>query len=449
VDTGAKKLGNIWKRHRRGKSPELAGASWVCKWTWKPPAPLARLRERPVTEAIAMFGQRLPLFRLFGFEVRFDLTWLIFVALIVWSLSVGYFPSMYEGYSALTYFSMAIVGAIGLFASIVLHELAHSLVARRFGMEIRGITLFIFGGAAEMADEPPSPRAEALMALAGPAVSLALGVILYAVSSALDAAGAPDPIIGVTAYLGGINLILAAFNLIPAYPLDGGRVLRAALWAWRRDLHWATDVAAQVGGAFGLVLVALGIFEVVIGRVGDGMWLFLIGLFLRAAAAASYQRMVARETLTGIPVASLMTRAPVAGTPDACLSDLVDSHFLGRSLKLVPIVDNNGRLVGSIDARQVKAIPRADWASTRAVDVMTPISRENTIDALADAATALERMQGAGRSRLMVADGDHLEGILTLRDMLQALNLRRDLGEPPPRGAWREPPSRPAGAHGD
>jgi Zn-dependent protease len=316
-------------------------------------------------------------------------------------------------------------------------------------MEIKGITLFIFGGAAEMAEEPPNPRAEALMALAGPAVSLVLGIVFYAVSSALESAGGPDPIVGVTAYLGGINLILAVFNLIPAYPLDGGRVLRAALWAWRRNLRWATDVAAQVGGAFGLVLVGLGIFEVVIGRVGDGMWLFLIGLFLRAAATASYQRMVARDTLTGIPVASLMTRAPVAGAPDATLADLVDSHFLGRSLKLVPIVDNSGRLVGSIDARQVKAIPREDWATRRAADVMTPISRENTIDPLADAATALERMQGAGRSRLMVADGDRLEGILTLRDMLQALNLRRDLGEPPPRGAWREPPSRPAGAHGD
>lgn len=372
-----------------------------------------------------MFGKRLPLLRLFGFEVRFDLTWLILVALIVWTLSAGYFPGAYRDLPPGTYFWMGILGAIGLIASIIIHELSHSLVARRYGLEMKGITLFVFGGAAEMPNEPATPKIEFLMAIAGPIASLVLALLFYVIASGLGAADAPQALTGVVAYLAGINVILAIFNLIPAFPLDGGRVLRAALWAWRGDLRWATRIAAGIGGGFGLGLIFLGVLDVLRGDLVGGMWLFLIGLFVRAAAAGSYQRLVTREVLGAASVASVMCREPVTAPSGMRVADLIETYFLGRYLKLVPVVDD-GRLVGLVDVRAVKAVPREAWAERRVADIMTAISPENTIRPDTDAATALEQMQRTGRSRLLVAEGDRLLGIVSLKDMLNMLGMRLD-----------------------
>jgi Zn-dependent protease/predicted transcriptional regulator len=377
-----------------------------------------------------MFGKRVPLIRLFGFEVRFDLSWLILVALIVWTLSAGYFPGAYADLSASTYFWMGVLGAIGLIASIVLHELSHSLVARRFGIEIRGITLFVFGGAAEMTNEPPSPRAEFVMAVAGPVASLVLAAIFYLLRTALDGVGFPAPLVGVLGYLAGINVILAVFNLMPAFPLDGGRMLRAVLWGWRGDLRWATRIAANIGGGFGLALILLGVLNVVGGNLIGGMWYFLIGLFVRAAAASSYQQLMARETLGGVPVSRFMRRDPLTVTPDTRVSELVEAYFLQHYLKLVPVVET-GRLLGLVDVRAAKAVPRETWAERRVADIMAPISADNTISPGTDAIKALELIQRTGQSRLLVAEGDHLVGIVALKDMLNALTMRLDFPDLP------------------
>jgi Zn-dependent protease len=195
-----------------------------------------------------MFGKRITLFKLFGFEVRVDLSWLIIAFLIVWSLAQGFFPYQHKGLSSTTYLWMGIVGALGLFASIVFHELWHSLIARRVGLHMKGITLFVFGGVAEMDEEPPNAKAEFLMAIAGPLSSIVLGFIFYVFYSTFK--GLPVPVEGVVRYLALINWILAGFNLLPAYPLDGGRVLRSALWFWKGDLRWATRIASQSGSAY-------------------------------------------------------------------------------------------------------------------------------------------------------------------------------------------------------
>lgn len=241
-----------------------------------------------------MFGGRLTLFELFGFKVRVDPSWLLLAALIVWSLAAGYFPATQPGWRPRVYWIMGGAGLLGLAASVVVHELAHSLVARRFDMPITGITLFVFGGIAEMPEEPQTPKAEAVMALAGPAMSLTICGLLRLACAGMVAAGIAEgnPAVVVLRYLALLNLMLGAFNLIPAFPLDGGRVLRAVLWGWRGDLLWATRFATGAGAIFGLLLMACGAWNLVIGQVIEGAWWLLVGLFLRAAAAESWRRCV-------------------------------------------------------------------------------------------------------------------------------------------------------------
>ncbi|MCK5276199.1 MAG: site-2 protease family protein, partial [Alphaproteobacteria bacterium] len=217
-----------------------------------------------------MFGRGIPLFRILGFQVKLDASWLILAVLVTWSLAAGYFPARYEGLSGPTYLWMGVAGALGLFASIVFHELSHSLVARRYGMQIRGITLFIFGGVAEMEDEPPTAKAEFLMAIAGPIASAVLSVSFNILGDFGVRMGMAAPVPAVLGYLSFINMLLAAFNLVPAFPLDGGRMLRAVLWGWKGDLRWATRIAANAGASFGFALIAFGLFNIITGNLIGG-----------------------------------------------------------------------------------------------------------------------------------------------------------------------------------
>jgi Zn-dependent protease/predicted transcriptional regulator len=379
-----------------------------------------------------MARRRWTLLRLFGFEIRFDLTWLILLALIIWSLSEGYFPEAYADLSESTYLWMAVIGAIGMIASIVIHELSHSIVARTHGMTINGITLFAFGGAAELEDEPPTARAEFLMAAAGPAMSLVLAAVFWLIAGAI-AAAVPTPFVAIVRYLAGINVILALFNLVPAFPLDGGRMLRAALWGWRGDVRWATRIAANIGGAFGVALILLGIFNAFTGNIVGGMWYALIGLFVRAAASGSYQQLVTKQVLDHVPVEQVMTRAVVTAPPDASIADLVGHYFLARNLKLVPVVAQ-GAVLGLVDVRAAKVVPRGEWEQRRIADIMTALTPDSTIALGAAAADALAQMQRTGQSRLLVMDGTRLAGILSLSDMLRTIGLRVDLEGPTPRG---------------
>jgi Zn-dependent protease len=236
-----------------------------------------------------MFGRSISLFKLAGFEVRIDGSWIFFALLITWSLADGYFPSLYPGLPPSLYWGMGIAGLIGLAVSIVLHELAHSLVARSYELPVRGITLFIFGGVAEMDGEPRDPKAEFLMAIAGPIVSLILAGIFYSI--ALTAATLAVPgLPGVALYLTYLNLVLAIFNMVPAFPLDGGRVLRAALWWGTGDFRRATRAAVISGYIFSAVLIALGVISVLAGNVVRGLWWLLLGTFLAGAARSSQYR---------------------------------------------------------------------------------------------------------------------------------------------------------------
>jgi len=373
-----------------------------------------------------MFGKRITLFRLLGFEVKIDLSWLIIAVLITWSLAHAVFPSYFEGLSGTTYVLMGIVGALGLFSSIVVHEFSHSLVARRFGLQMKGITLFIFGGVAEMEKEPPTAKAEFFMAIAGPAASVILGGILYGITVLGARYGWPDPIIGVLAYLWSINLVLAAFNLLPAFPLDGGRVLRSALWGFTGRQAWATRIASLVGSGFGFLLIAMGVVTIVRGDFVGGIWWFLIGMFVRNASQTSYRQLVTRRLLEGEPVHRFMEERPVTVPYQISVEQLVEDYVYKHHFKMYPVVQEE-KLVGCVTTRDVKAIPREQWDQHTVKEASTACSSENTIASDADATDALALMSRTGNSRLMVVEGDRLVGIIALKDLLEFLSLKMDL----------------------
>jgi len=236
-----------------------------------------------------MFGRRITLFTLFGFPIRLDSSWIFMAALIVWSLASGVFPNQVPGLSPSHYWWMGVVGALGLFASIVAHELCHSLVARYYSLPMRGITLFIFGGVAEMSGEPQSAKVEFLMAIAGPAASIVFGFLFHLLMLA-GRDSWPRQVTGILQYLSWINLALAAFNMIPAFPLDGGRVLRSLLWRIQGNLESATRIASRFGVGFGVLMMLLGAYELVGGFVIAGVWYVLIGMFVQAASRAAYDQ---------------------------------------------------------------------------------------------------------------------------------------------------------------
>ena len=375
-----------------------------------------------------MFGKPVTLFRIFGFEIKVDWSWLILGTLIVWSLATGLFPVWDKGLDKADYWAMGVAGAVGLFLSIVFHELWHSLIARRFGLNMRGITLFLFGGVSEMADEPPSPKAEFFLAVAGPISSVVLAAALLAVSYLLTGSGPITPVTGVLNYLGYLNLVLAGFNLIPAFPLDGGRVLRAVLWGAWNDLRRATRVAAAVGAGLGAGLMVLGVVQFFMGRSVGGIWTFIIGMFVRSAARSSYRQLLFRRALEGIPVKKFMVTDVVAVKPGTTVEKLVEDYIYRYHFKMYPIVDG-GDLVGCVTLDQVKELPRESWPAHVVDELARGCSPENTIRPDEDVLKALALMQKTARSRLLVAEGGKLAGVISLKDIMGYIALKLDLEE--------------------
>jgi len=373
-----------------------------------------------------MFTHAYPLFRLFGFPIKLDFTWFFLALLITWSLATGLFPVYVEGVPTGIYWLLGALGALGLFASIVLHELGHAVVARKYGIPISGITLFIFGGVAEMEQEPPDAKSELLMAIAGPIVSLALAVFFLLLHQGLHLAGQAGPATVLAGYLLLLNLILAIFNMIPAFPLDGGRVLRATLWAWKENLRWATRISSNIGTGFGIALIALGIFAFVQRNFIQGVWWFMIGLFMRSAAQMSYKQLLIRRALEGEYVRRFMKPDPVSVSPGMSIEELVEGYIYKFHYKMYPVTAGD-RLVGVVGVREAREVPREEWPIRRVEEVMKPCSGENTAAPYEDAMNALSRMSRTNNSRLLVVDHGTLVGIVALKDMLAFLSLKMDL----------------------
>jgi Zn-dependent protease/predicted transcriptional regulator len=373
-----------------------------------------------------MFGKRVKIFKLLGFEVRLDLSWFFIAIFITWSLAAGLFPYFYKNLSTITYWFMGIVGTLGLFVSIVIHEFAHSLVARHYGMPMKGITLFIFGGVAEMGDEPSSAKVEFLMAIAGPITSILLALFFTGLAFWSKRAEAPLAVFGVLQYLGGINGILAAFNLVPAFPLDGGRILRSILWGIKKNLRWATRISSRIGYFFAIVLIVLGFLQIVQGNFIGGVWWVLIGFFLQNAAKMSYQQLLAREILQGEPVQRFMKTNPTVVSPSLSIKELVENYIYTYHYKMFPVV-SEGRLQGCISTQQIKSIPQNDWANHTVAEFSNSCDTDNSIPPDTDALKALEIMSRTSNSRLLVTQGDRLLGILALKDLLQFFSLKVEL----------------------
>lgn len=369
-----------------------------------------------------VFGRRIALLRVAGFEVRVDASWGVLALLVTWSLAAGLFPSLVPGAPPWLYWLMGLVGLAGLVCSIVLHELSHALVARHFGMSIHGITLFLFGGVAEMGEEPPHARAEFLMAGAGPLTSSLIAVLLF-VALALMPDGAPGPFAAVLLYLAYLNAVLALFNLLPAFPLDGGRMLRAALWGWHGDLARATGVAAGAGSAFGLLLAGVGVFLLFSGNPIGGLWWILIGFFLRQAALASHARQALHSRLHGRPVHRYMRPSPLAISPDLPLDRLADDFVQHYPRQVFPVV-HGGTLVGCVAGQDLSAVERDQWGRHKVAEVVHACPAVGTVAPDTDAAEALRRLAEQGQQRLLVVEGGQLVGVLTQRDLLRDVSVR-------------------------
>ncbi len=373
-----------------------------------------------------MFMKRFRIFRLFGFDVYVDFSWIIIALLLFWSFSVGFFPDSYPGMSQAAYWGMGAGAIVGLAVSIVFHEMSHSLVARVFGIPIGGITLFIFGGVAEMTKEPERPRDEAVMAAAGPAASLVLASLLAAAVAIGQSQGVGVGVLGVLGYLAGINGLIFAFNLIPAFPLDGGRILRAGLWRWKKDFRKATQIAANTGAAFGMGLVVLGVVWLFFGDVFGGIWIALIGLFLRGAASMSMRDVLIREALRGEPVARLMNRHPVTVGPSMTLDNMIEEYFFPHKHKVYPVLEED-RVIGYVSIDDVREVPRDMRGQTSVRDVMRPLDEQTTLSESADALEAFQRISKSSTGRLIISDHERLSGIMSRADVWDFVSIKLDL----------------------
>lgn len=362
-------------------------------------------------------------FRIAGFRIRFDPTWLILALLISVTLTFSVFPSLYEGLSPRAYALMALVALFGLTFSIILHELGHSLVARRAGLPIEQVTLFMFGGAAELEAEPESARLELVMALAGPAVSIVIGAVLlgvYALSGGADGTFGP---LAVLHYLGLLNLALAVFNLIPCFPLDGGRVLRALLWLWGGDRYKATRRAVQISQGFTLGLMILGVLAALGGAVGAGVWWVLIALFIRGAVFGAWREAQARQFLSRMTVRDFMAREPIAADAGMTVAAFLERRLYPYHHALFPVLER-GRVIGAAGAKEVAGVAQKDRPRRTLGEIASPLGEDGVAAPSENAAAALARMTRAGVQTLVVLENGQLAGVLGAKDVLDYLRLR-------------------------
>ena len=384
-------------------------------------------------------GQTRTLFRIFGFPIKVNPSWVFLFLLIVFSLSSrnGLLHQWLAGEqpSETVYWVLGIIGAVGLFGSLIVHELAHCIIARYTGMPVRGITLFIFGGVSEMGDEPPTAGAEFFMAVIGPLTSVVIGMACLLVWKVGDAFLSWPAVVGVVfRYLGTVNLLLAVFNSMPAFPLDGGRVVRSILWGVTGSLRTATSIAAGLGSAFALLMTVGGVLMVFLGSVIGGIWFIFIGFFLRQAAATSVEQVRMRHTLSGEVIGRFMTTSVVTVRPELTLRQFVDEYVLPYHFAVFPVVDGDGRLIGLVRARDPAAIAEAEWGAATVALVMREATPDVLVDANTEAVEALSRLRGEAGRRLIVVENGRPVGIVSLRDLLDFLALKIDLS---PRGTSR------------
>ena len=370
-----------------------------------------------------MFTNATRLFSVGGFEIKLDPSWFLIAGLITWTLSTQYFPLTLPGLTSGVYVVLAVVAMLGFFGSLLLHELAHSVVARSYGVRILGITLFMFGGVAELESEVPSAKAEFWIAVAGPAMSVALVVVFWIAGLLSQVVLGSDALAVVLAYLATINLILAVFNMVPAFPLDGGRVLRAYLWNRHGDVLKATRTAARAGTAFGYMLTLIGVLAILQGAATAGLWYILIGFFVLAASRNAYQNKLMKSTFAGKTVGAVMKRDPVVVSPELTLSEFVNQVMLENQISFAPVVAD-GVLIGQIDQEVLGAIDRENWTNTRVGDVFAGLDVASVVSPDMPVEQLLEQITQTGTRKFLVVVDHQLLGIVTLANLIGHLQAK-------------------------
>ena len=371
-----------------------------------------------------MTRHNIPLGRILGIPIGLDYSWFVIFALLTWMLAGNYYPAEFNDWPPLLYWFMGAVTAIMLFVSVLLHELGHSVVALRYSIPVRSITLFLFGGVAQIGAEPPTAIAEFFIAIAGPLVSLSLAALFFVVQPLV--AGI-EPLLGLAKYLAYINLALVLFNLIPGYPLDGGRVFRAIVWSITGNMRRATLISANVGRFFAFLLIFTGVWQMFSGNFGGGLWIAFIGWFLDNAASGQLQQTMSRGLLEGHRVSQAMSTHCAAVPADLMLQQLVDEHILASGQRCF-LVNRGDATVGLMTLHRIKEVPRPEWATTSAAQVMLPLEQSKRIDVDSELWAALQEMDRDGVNQLPVTRDDHVVGMLSRDDVITFLRTLQELG---------------------
>src|SRR5579875_3872148 len=374
-----------------------------------------------------MFGRGVRLAKIFGIELWIDYSWLVIFALLLWSLAGSYFPHEYPGLGTVAYWIMGAVSAVLLFVCVLLHELSHSYVAQKSGIAVRKITLFIVGGVAHISQEARSAKTEFNIAVVGPISSFVLAAIYWILAKS-DFASADKRLLAIFNYLAFINIALVIFNMIPGFPLDGGRILRAYLWNRWQDVRKATYTVSQIGSGFGVGLMLLGLISVFLGNLIGGIWFIFIGMFLNQAARSGYQMTVLHDALSGVKVKNIMTSDVISVPESISLHDLVQNYFYRYLFVSFPVVNDEGQLVGMVSVNQVKDVPKDSWYEKKVRDVMIKASEIQVLSPNAEAWGTLSLLMRNEFGKIPVVDGERLVGIITRRDIMTRLMIKSDLG---------------------
>ena len=368
-----------------------------------------------------MFRHAIPIGRIFGISIDLDYSWFLVIGLLTWILAVSYYPVEFKNWSVTEYWVMGAITAVMLFVSVLIHELGHSVVAKHYGIPVPRITLFVFGGVSQIAEEPASAGQEFWIAVVGPAVSFALAALFWELEPLVSSS---TPLLALAEYLALINLVLGIFNLIPGFPLDGGRVLRAIVWRVTGKYQRATAVAAVTGRFFGFFLIFLGVWQALFGNFINGLWIAFIGWFLESAAGSQFQQEALKNVIGDHAVVEAMKREFPHVSGSVTLQELVDKHILPGGVRYFVVNDANGP-AGMVTLGSIRKIPRAAWPATTASQVMVPIQKLATIRPDARLWSALELMGRNGVNQLPVVDGGGIVGILSREDILHYLSVLR------------------------
>jgi len=364
------------------------------------------------------------LFRIAGIDIGVHYTWIFIFVFISWSLAQGFFPQAYAGWDTLTYWITGIIAALMLFVSVLLHELAHSLVAKRRGIPVASITLFFFGGVSNLEEEPKKPMAEFTMAIVGPGTSLVLALVFWLLY--LIPADKTGPLAAMLSYLALINLILAVFNLLPGFPLDGGRVLRSIIWGATGNLVKATNIAGRIGQLLGWALIGVGIYFIFFVSIVSGLWMAFIGWFLSGAASASRREVTVRESLSGIRVRDFVDLNTTTISPETTVAEMVDNIFRRQHGRAVPVC-RDGRLLGIVTITDVRGLPQEKWPTTPVADIMTrqPLYTASPQD---DLNTVMKLLAQHDINQVPIQQDGQCVGLLSRADIIRHIQFREELG---------------------